>query len=152
MSLHYHPGKDNVVDDALSRLSIGSLAYVDEDNQELVKDIHCLPNLGVLLLDSGNGGVFVQEVVKSSFVAEIKRKLVLDSTLMKIKRDVDQQKVIAFETGGDGILRYQGGLCVPDVDGLRERILVKAHKLFYDIHPSSQRCIMVLRRFIGGTI
>lgn len=38
---------------------------------------------------------------------------------MKIKEDVGQQKVMAFEIGGDGILRYKGRLCVPLVDGLR---------------------------------
>ena len=60
MSLHYHPGKANVVVDALSRLSMGSLAHIDEDKRELVKDIHCLSNLGAHLLDSEDSGVFVQ--------------------------------------------------------------------------------------------
>lgn len=31
-----------------------------------------------------------------------------------------QQKVMDFEIRGDDILRYQGKLCVPNVDGLRE--------------------------------
>ena len=30
MSVHYHPGKANVVADALSRLSMGSVAHVEE--------------------------------------------------------------------------------------------------------------------------
>ena len=30
MSVHYHPGKVNVVADALSILSMGSVAYVEE--------------------------------------------------------------------------------------------------------------------------
>ena len=46
---------------------------------------------------------------------------------MQIKKDMGQQKVMSFEIAGDGILRYQGRLCVPDVDGLRKRILDKAH-------------------------
>ena len=47
MSLHYHPGKANVVADALSRLSMGSLSHVEEGKKEMVKDIHRLTNLGV---------------------------------------------------------------------------------------------------------
>jgi len=52
MSLHYHPGKPNMVIDALSRLSMGSLAHVDKGIQELVKDIHHLDNLGFCHLDT----------------------------------------------------------------------------------------------------
>ena len=52
MSLHYHPGKANIVDDTLRRLSMGSLSHVEEGKKEMVKDIHRLKNLGVRLLDS----------------------------------------------------------------------------------------------------
>ena len=33
MSVHYHPGKANVVADALSRLSMGSVAHVEGKNK-----------------------------------------------------------------------------------------------------------------------
>ena len=49
MSVHYHPGKANVVADALTILSIGSLAHVEEERKDLVKDIHRLALLGVTL-------------------------------------------------------------------------------------------------------
>ncbi|KAH0776134.1 hypothetical protein KY290_007545 [Solanum tuberosum] len=42
MSILYHPGKANVVADALSRLSMGSSAHVDEEKRELAKDVHRL--------------------------------------------------------------------------------------------------------------
>ena len=38
--MHYHPGKANVVADALSRLYMGSVAHVDEESKELVNDVH----------------------------------------------------------------------------------------------------------------
>ena len=46
---------------------------------------------------------------------------------------------MAFEIGSDGILRYQGRLCVPDVDGVWMRILDKAHTLRYVVHPGSTK-------------
>ena len=49
MSVHYHPGKTNVVADSLRRLSMGSVAHVEEEKNELVKDIHRLARLGVSL-------------------------------------------------------------------------------------------------------
>lgn len=59
ISLHYHLGKANMVVDALSRLSMGSLSHVDEEKQGLVKYIHHLANLRVCLLDSENGGMIM---------------------------------------------------------------------------------------------
>ena len=40
MSILYQPGKANVVVDALTRLSIGSIAHVEEENRELAKYVH----------------------------------------------------------------------------------------------------------------
>ena len=40
MSVLYHPGKANIVADALSRLSMGSVSHVEEGKKELVKDVH----------------------------------------------------------------------------------------------------------------
>ena len=42
ISVHYHLGKDNVVEDALSKLSMGSVAHVKEERNDLVKDVTCL--------------------------------------------------------------------------------------------------------------
>ena len=39
MSVHYHSGKANVVVDALSRLSMGSVAHVEEERKKNVKDV-----------------------------------------------------------------------------------------------------------------
>ena len=50
MSVHYHPGKANVVANDFSRLSIGSVAHVEEKIKELVKDFHRLARLGVRLM------------------------------------------------------------------------------------------------------
>ena len=58
MSVYYHPGKANVVADALSRLSMGSVAHVDEKN-DLVKDVHRLARLGVFLMSISDNGVTV---------------------------------------------------------------------------------------------
>ncbi|KAF3627278.1 hypothetical protein FXO38_28845 [Capsicum annuum] len=52
---------------------------------------------------------------------------------------VGQQKVISFEIGGDGILRYQGRLYVSNVDRLRKRILDEAYTSRYVVHPGSTK-------------
>ena len=50
MSVHYHPGKANVIADALNRLFMGSVSHVEEEMNELVKDVHRLAHLGVRIM------------------------------------------------------------------------------------------------------
>ncbi|WRX29254.1 Reverse transcriptase domain - like 10 [Theobroma cacao] len=45
----YNPGKANVVADALSRKSMGSLAHISTDRRSLVREIHSLGDIGVHL-------------------------------------------------------------------------------------------------------
>ena len=59
MSVLYHLGKANVVGDALSKLSMGSVAHVEEGKKELGHDVHCLDRLGVRLLDSAERSTLV---------------------------------------------------------------------------------------------
>nr|XP_009758075.1 PREDICTED: uncharacterized protein LOC104210804 [Nicotiana sylvestris] len=70
----YHPRKTNVVADALSRRSMGSLAHVEADKRTMMKEVHRLTNLGVRLLDSENGGIVLQNRAESSLVTEVKEK------------------------------------------------------------------------------
>ncbi|WMV18891.1 hypothetical protein MTR67_012276, partial [Solanum verrucosum] len=58
MSALYHPGKANVVADALSRVSMGSFAHIEDEKNELVWEVHRLARLGVQLRDSSKGWVY----------------------------------------------------------------------------------------------
>ena len=46
-SILYHPGKANVVADALSRKSSGSLAHISIEKRPLVKELHELIDQGL---------------------------------------------------------------------------------------------------------
>ena len=48
----WHLGKAIMVANALSRLSMGSISHVIEENRELAIDFHGLAHLGVGLMDS----------------------------------------------------------------------------------------------------
>ena len=39
MSVFYHPGKANVLADALSCMTIGSVSHIDEAKKDLVRDV-----------------------------------------------------------------------------------------------------------------
>ena len=58
----YHPGKANVVADALSRKSMGSLTDVQPERRYMVRDIQRLSSLGVRLANLEDSGVSIREV------------------------------------------------------------------------------------------
>ncbi|XP_070029560.1 uncharacterized protein [Nicotiana sylvestris] len=72
---------------------------------------------------------------KSSLVAEVKAQQYEDPTLVRLKENIQQCKITASEIGGDGSLRYQGRLCVPNVAGLQEKIMINIHQSRYSILP-----------------
>ncbi|WMV41874.1 hypothetical protein MTR67_035259 [Solanum verrucosum] len=145
MSVLYHLGKANVVADALSRLSMGSVAHIDEDKKELVQNVHRLARLAVRLMDSTKGSVMVHNGSESSFVTDVKAMQCLDPTLVVLKEMILRKSIEAFSQGGDGVLRYQGCLCVSKVDDLREQILSEAHSSWYSIHPRATKMYRDLR-------
>ena len=145
MSVHYHPGKANVVANALSILPMGSVTHVEEERKELARDVHRLARLGVRLMGISDGGVTVQNGAESSLVVEVKEKQDNDPILLELKGAVHNQRVEVFSQGGDGVLRYQGRLCVPDVGELRQHILTEAHNSRYSIHPGATKMYRDLR-------
>ena len=54
-----------------------------------------------------------------------------DSVLIKLNE--------SFSVGGDGVLRYQNRLCVPNGDCLRTSISAEAPSSRYSIHPGATK-------------
>ena len=79
------------------------------------------------MVDPSDGSVIVQNGSESSLMMDVKAKQDMDPRLVDLKKSVETKVIEAFSKGGDGVLRYQGRLCVPNVDGLRELILEEAH-------------------------
>ncbi|XP_070017341.1 uncharacterized protein [Nicotiana sylvestris] len=131
---------DNVVANALSRKSMGSLAHLEAYQRLLAREVYQLASLGVCLADSNKGGVIVQNKAESLLVAEVKEKQFDDPLLAQLKEGIHKHKTTTFSLGmDDGTLRYQGRLCVPDIYCLRERIMVEAHTSKYSVHPGSTK-------------
>src|SRR5687767_15949628 len=76
---------------------------------------------------------------------DVKAKQNMDPSLVDLKKSVETKVIEAFSKGGDGVLRYQGRICVFNVDGLRELILEEAHSSQYSIHPGSTKMYRNLR-------
>ena len=85
MNVHYHHGKENVVVDAFSRLSMGSEAHVEEERKERVKDVHRIARLRVRLMRILNSGVTIQDKAKFSLVVKLKENQDNDPILIERK-------------------------------------------------------------------
>nr|XP_016485207.1 PREDICTED: uncharacterized protein LOC107805649 [Nicotiana tabacum] len=130
----YHCGKANVVADKLNWKSMVSIRHVKKHKLEMIKYLHWLASLSVLLLDTGNGGVVVRNTVESLLVTELKERQFEDQTLVKIRESIPSQKKQVFRLSEDGVLRYKGQLCVPDVGELQEHIMAEIHRSLYSVH------------------
>ena len=118
---------------------MGSLVHIEAGRWGLTKELHQLANMRIRLLDSDDGGVTVQNTSESSLVAEVKARQYEDPILVRLRESIQQCKSMAFGIGKDGALRYQSRLCVPNVAGLREKIMNEIHQSRYSIHPGSTK-------------
>ncbi|XP_070057164.1 uncharacterized protein [Nicotiana tomentosiformis] len=104
MWMHYLYGKANVVADALSRRSMGSLSYLQQEK------------------NSGPTGVTILDTTTSSLVTEVKERQYEDPVLAHYRDTTPQKEKTPFEIIGDVVLRYRGRLCVPNVAGLCQQV------------------------------
>ncbi|XP_070011232.1 uncharacterized protein [Nicotiana sylvestris] len=137
ITILYHPGKANVVADALSRKaeSMGSLAFIPTTEMPLALDIQSLDNRLVRLDISKPSRVLAYVVAQSSLLGQIKARQFDDPHLAVLKETVLQGGAKEVSISEDGVLRLQGRLYVPNVDVLRERILEEVDQVG-PFHPS----------------
>jgi hypothetical protein len=126
LGINYHPGKANVVADALSRRSHVSQLVVDSMPVELCEQFNKL-NLRIV----ANTEAMEMEV-GSSLLQVIRRGQVQDEKIQEIKHNIKEEK-------SPSLLWYKGRIYVPDIKELKDKILREAHKSAYSIHPGGNK-------------
>jgi hypothetical protein len=133
LGINYHPGKANVIEDALSRRSHVNMLAARELLPEFCKEFEKL-NLGWVL----NIKVITMEV-DSTLEEDIQKGQLEDAKIQEIKEQSKEEKAPGFSVDEQGTLWYKKHLCVPNVKEIRELILREAHESAYSIHPGSTK-------------
>ena len=130
--IQYHPGKANVVADALSTKFVGSLAAIKGCQRQLLGDLRSL-QVHIRVLDSGD--LVANFRVQPDLVGRIKALQKNDLNLVQLMEDVKKGSKPDFVLSDDGVLRFSARLCVPNDGDLRREFLEEAHCSRLAIHP-----------------
>ena len=140
--LSYHPGKANVVADALSRKSLHmSMMMVRE--LELIEQFRDMSLGCEVSADSVKLGMLK---LTSGILEDIRNGQQVDVALVDHITMVNQGNGGNFEIDENGILRFKGRVCVPEVSELKKSILEEGHRSGLSIHPGATKMYQDLKK------
>ena len=140
-TLHYHPGKANVVADALSRKSRGALASIASLEWRMLKTVR---QFGLQYSEQAQGtlGSLVATPSLLSRVIESQGQYA-ESIKDQVQSGTGDE---SWTVHADGSLRYRGRVVVPQLTNLREEILREFHCSRFTVHPGGTKMYQDLRR------
>jgi hypothetical protein len=140
LEIHYHPGKANVVADALSRKSQVNMLAAHSMPYEQAKEFDRL-SLGFL---NNTQGVTIE--LEPTLEQDIRKGQKDDEKINEIRQLIVDGKGKDFREDAEGVVWFKDRLCVPDIKSIRELILKEAHETAYSIHPVIEKMYQDLKK------
>nr|GFC85949.1 putative reverse transcriptase domain-containing protein [Tanacetum cinerariifolium] len=138
-NIQYHPGKANVVADALSRKS-GMIAGIKLE-EEIIRD---LERLDIELYVRGQHGYWASLRVEPDLISRIKEAQKEDNEIWTIVENLDKQ--VEFRLDDDNVLWQDTRLVVPNDASLREALLTEAYSSLFSVKIEHQRASGLLQQ------
>jgi hypothetical protein len=147
LEVHYHPGKANVVADALSRKARCNCMNMNARVTTLCDEL-CKLNLEVV-----SPGALNYISVEPTLQEQIVMAQISDKGVQVIKEMIKQkaEQYKCFRQDSKGILWFGDRLIVPKNAELRKKILDEAHLSKFSMHPSSNKMYHDLRSLYWWT-
>jgi hypothetical protein len=147
LEVHYHPGKANVVGDALSRKAQCNCVIMDSKIATLCDEL-CKLNIEVV-----SSGTLSYISVEPTLHEQIVMAQIGDKGVQFIKGMLEQKvdKYKCFRQDNKGVLWFEDRLVVPKNSELRKKILDEAHLSKFSMHPGSNKVYHDLRSLYWWT-
>nr|AAR89852.1 putative polyprotein [Oryza sativa Japonica Group]ABF99511.1 retrotransposon protein, putative, Ty3-gypsy subclass [Oryza sativa Japonica Group] len=139
LEVHYHPGKANVVADALSRKRhcnhLRMEGMVPKLREEIAQlNLHIVPRGQINTLD-------IQPLLRTQ-IEEAQKD---NEEIREVKERLAAGRAKEFSTDEKDVLWYKKRIYVPEQGGLRGLILKEAHESAYSLHPGSTKMYQDLK-------
>ncbi|XP_072084602.1 uncharacterized protein [Arachis hypogaea] len=132
----------NVVADAFSWKSL-IIAWMRIKEEELVDKF---VDLKLDISEVAGRACLNQLQISSTFKSKIQRAQQDEQMLQQLFQPVCGKRREEFTKDDEGLWRYKGRICIPDVGSLRQDLLSEAHNSGFSIHPESTKMYYDLKR------
>jgi hypothetical protein len=137
VEINYHPGKANVVADALSQKTYCNNLMVRAEKPALHEE---LEKMRIEIVDHGQ----VNELRVTYDLEERIRTAQKSSAEIKVLRELMKEgKAEDYRVDEKGTVWLKERICVPQDKALLEQIMKEAHDSRYSIHQAAQRCTRI---------
>ncbi|WVZ75876.1 LOW QUALITY PROTEIN: hypothetical protein U9M48_023897 [Paspalum notatum var. saurae] len=146
LEIHYHPGKANVVADALSRKAHCNVI----EARPMVRVICC--EMNEIEMPTGQHAELYSLIIEPTINDQIIVAQKQDKSMAHIREGLDEKKRACFTLDDQGVLWFKNRLVVPKDMELRKKILDEAHTSLFTMHPGSNKMYQDLKKNFGGPI
>ncbi|XP_048627572.1 uncharacterized protein LOC125596542 [Brassica napus] len=138
LDIAYHPGKANLVADALSRRRAEVSAEREAEVLEgMVRTLH------LNTLASEDEPLGLEAVNQADLLTRIRQAQSLDENLQKVALNDKTE----YQVASDGTILVHGRISVPNVRELKEEIMSQSHKSKFSVHPGLNKIHLPLVEF-----